>query len=45
VNKSDRREYFVLNVLEWIVLTAAVLGVFLVGDLVLCGSQAGTTKS
>jgi hypothetical protein len=30
----------VLNGLEWIVLTAAVLGVFVVGDLVLCGGQA-----
>ncbi len=29
-----------LNGLEWIVLTTAVLGVFVVGDLVLCGSQA-----
>jgi len=45
VNKSDRREFFVLNVLEWIILTAAVLGVFVVGDLVLWGSQACTTKS
>jgi hypothetical protein len=30
----------VLNGLEWIVLTLAVLGVFVVGDLVLCGGQA-----
>ena len=29
-----------LNGLEWIVLTAAVLGVFVVGDLVLCGGPA-----
>ena len=29
-----------LNVLEWIVLMAAVLGVFVVGDLVVCGSHA-----
>jgi hypothetical protein len=39
VNKSGRTELFVLNVLEWIVLMAAVLGVFVVGDLVVCGSQ------
>jgi len=30
----------VLNGLEWIVLTAAILGVFVVGDLVLCGGHA-----
>jgi hypothetical protein len=30
----------VLNGLEWIVLTAAVLEVFVVGDLVLCGGHA-----
>jgi hypothetical protein len=29
-----------LNGLEWTVLTAAVLGVFVVGDLVLCGGNA-----
>jgi hypothetical protein len=29
----------VLNGLEWIVLTLAVLGVFVVGDLVLRGGQ------
>ena len=29
-----------LNGLEWIVLTAAILRVFVVGDLVLCGSHA-----
>jgi hypothetical protein len=34
------QEFSVLNGLEWIVLTAAVLGVFVVGDLVLCGSHA-----
>jgi hypothetical protein len=34
------REFSVLNGLEWIVLTAAVLGVFVVGDLVLCGGHA-----
>jgi len=36
VIKFDRKEFSVLNGLEWIVLTAAVLGVFVVGDLVFC---------
>jgi hypothetical protein len=31
--ESDRKEFSVLNGLEWIVLSAAVLGVFVVGDL------------
>jgi len=29
-----------LNWLEWIILAATVLGVFVVGDLLLCGGQA-----
>lgn len=40
VIKSGHKEFCVLNGLEWIVLTAAVLGVFVVGDLVLCRGQA-----
>ena len=40
LNKSDRQEFSLLNWLEWIVLAVAVLGVFIVGDLVLCGGQA-----
>jgi hypothetical protein len=34
------QEFSVLNGLEWIVLTAVVFGVFVVGDLVLCGGHA-----
>jgi hypothetical protein len=40
VIKSGCKEFSVLNGLEWIVLTAAVLGVFVVGDLVLCRCHA-----
>ncbi len=39
VDKSGRKEFFVLNVLDWIVPMAAVLVVFVVGDPVLCDSQ------
>ena len=34
------RSCSVLNGLEWIVLTVAILEVYVVGDLVLCGGQA-----
>jgi hypothetical protein len=40
VIKFGRKEFSVLNGLEWIVLTAAVLGVFVVGERVLCGGHA-----
>jgi len=40
VIKSGCQELSVLNGLEWIVLTAAILRVFVVGDLVLCGGLA-----
>ena len=33
-----------VNGLEWIVLTVAVLGLFVMGDLVLCGSQASCRR-